>query len=209
MDDHKPFYEKNGKKYISVTTAISIIRKHFLEKWRGKLGNKVCDQILESSIQRGNLFDAYAEKIGKGHGMEINFDEIKGYMKNMVMNYRDWFFENVEKVVLIKERLYSEKYLISGEPDLIAILKGRKTPDVIDIKTGKTLGRDYELQLSGYKELAKENGIPVNSRILIHVRDNKFKPVPLENANHEEDFRLFLYAKELYLGYNKKTGGKQ
>ena len=42
-------YEVDGKLYPSVTTILSIIRKPYLERWRGEIGNDDADFIMEEA----------------------------------------------------------------------------------------------------------------------------------------------------------------
>ncbi len=43
------YYDVNGRLCVSVTTALSVLRKPFLERWRGDIGNDAADYIMEEA----------------------------------------------------------------------------------------------------------------------------------------------------------------
>lgn len=203
MADQEKYIVKNGIDYIRSSTALSIIDKPSLNNWRGQVGNHEANSVLEKSIIRGNAIHDCNEMIAKGEGLEIDLENELAYIKNEVEAFKYWFFENVQEVICIEKRYFSKKYLYTGKPDLVAVLKGRKIPDLIDYKSGRKLDKTMDYAQSSYKELLKENGVIVNNRIILHFRDG-LKEVPLDNTTHNESFRMFLYAMELYRGYNNK-----
>lgn len=204
---HKNYIEKDGIKYYSVTTLIGIIRKPELEMWRGKVGNEMAKSILDASIDFGLSFHQYAQIINSGQGHEIDMSMIPDALQNKVKWYRDWWFENIEEVILSEENIFSKKFQYQGTPDLIAKLKGIKSLAVIDFKTGNNIYRDTDYQLSAYKEAVMEDkGIKVKDRIILHLprEGEKNQAITLDPNNHLADFNGFLYARSLYLNFHKK-----
>jgi len=195
MGKHKDFYILNGKKFVASTTALGIIADEQLMKWRGRVGNRMADYIMNTKGDRGTLIHAQCQKVNEGEIVRA-----RQYKKEIDI-YKQWVFENVIKFVLVEKRLYSNKYSYCGCPDLFAILKGRKRPDVFDIKTGN-IYKKMEYQLSSYKELGIENGFDIQNRIILHLSDKGIKMMPLNPDNHNTKFRIFLYAKEVYMDYN-------
>lgn len=192
----------NGKNLISVTTALGIIRMPFLETWRGSIGNKMADEILEASIEFGKTFHKAAENINKGKE-ENNNDISEEFMKKCITDYEQWFFENVEEILVSEDEVYSEKYGIYGHPDIVAKLKGFKSPVLLDIKTGKVIDKKVGYQTAGYVKMINEmKNVKISDRIVLHIRPGLFKQIILEKKNLESDFMALLYAKELYCLYN-------
>ena len=61
-------YEIDGKLYPSVTTILSIIRKPYLERWRGEIGNEDADFIMEEAGGLGSEVHRIADNIAQGRG---------------------------------------------------------------------------------------------------------------------------------------------
>lgn len=199
--------EKDGKVYVHVTSALSVIRQKFLETWRGNVGNAEADRIRDDAVDFGKTFHTYCEIIDKRKGHEIDVEGIEDpVMKNLIEKFRDWFIENVEEVIMVEKTFYSDKYLYCGTPDVVYKLKGRTVPAIIDRKTSNSLSQINEFQLSMYQEMLAENGIKTKDRIILHAnkKTGKFKEVLLDPETHAQSFNAGFYAKELYLILNKK-----
>lgn len=202
------FELKNGIVYVSVTSALGIVRMPFLETWRGKYGNEYCQKVINESVAMGKEFHRYAELIDKGQGNDVKVETLEGGVKNMVENYLEWFFENVEEVLLVEEQVYNDEYYYKGIPDLVAKLKDEKLPAIIDRKTGKSVDIKDAYQLSAYKEaIIKDKKLKIGKRIVLHFnKGESFDVINFdEKRDHAEDFRCFCYAKELFLNYNKDS----
>jgi len=207
MPKHKDYEDKDGIRYYSVTTMLGIIRKPELERWRGDKGNQIADQILEVAQDFGTAFHEYARIINAGKGHEIDLDEVSEGLQAKVKWYRDWYFENVEEVIMAEENIYSKKFQFKGTPDLVAKLKSIRTVAIVDYKTGNNIYRDVNYQLSAYKEGVKEyKGIAIRDRIILHLpRDkHKNKMIVLDPNTHESDFNGFLMAGQLFRNWSKK-----
>ncbi len=90
----------------------------------------------------------------------------------------------------------------------MARLKGDKYPRVGDIKTSGDIYPDMALQTAAYRRGCEEAGISARRRMIIHLDKTspgkwKVKEFPL--GEYDRDFRMFLYAKELW---NYFEGGK-
>lgn len=202
---HEDFVIRKGKSYISVTKGLEIINDEKLNKQRGFLGNVEMDRVRDLGAEKGNELHYYSAMIDRGKGMDIDYESLNETVYNNVQAFRDWQFENVVKSIVIEKRFFSDRYLFHGTPDRVYLLKGQTMPDLIDFKTGKVLNmKKIRYQLSGYKEMLKEKGIETNNRIVLHFKNGKIKPIPLDRRTHENDFRIFIYLKECYLDYHSK-----
>ncbi len=200
-EKHIDIEHKNGKQYVSVTSALGIIKNAQLEKWRGAVGNQEADEKLHAGQRRGTRLHSAMETMLKGLTpvQLLNDEEII-----MVKKFGNWFDKTIVEIALIEEQLYSDKFLIKGKPDLIARQKGKKTFDIFDFKFGKFLDKKkVAWQLSGYYKLAKENNIPVSNRYIFHFNKGFKLPNAIERVSQEEDFRCLLYCRELFLKYKK------
>jgi len=199
---HQDFTIRKGKKYISVTTALEIINNEGLNRWRGEVGNRLADVSQKLGADNGLNFHKYCAIIDKSRDADIDYDEIWEPVLSNLLAFQQWQLHNVVKPVVIEKKFFSDKYLYCGTPDRVYLLRGNKTPDLIDFKTGKTLDmKKIRFQLSAYQELLKENGIETINRIVLHFQDGAIKPITLDRLTHVSDFQGFLYAKETYIRY--------
>lgn len=200
---HQDFTIRKGKSYISVTTALKIIHNEKLEKARDYLGDEEMDYYMEKGSANGTSFHEYSALIDNGKHKDIDFNSIPEPVKSMVDNFEVWKMNNVIKIFHVEKKFYSDKFLYCGTPDRVYQLVNQSTYDLIDFKTGKNLDlKKIRWQLSGYKEMLKENGIEVVNRIILHIRPEKIKVIILDPRDHVSDFQSFLYSKEMYIRYN-------
>jgi hypothetical protein len=200
------YYQVNNQLYPSVTTVLGIIRKPRLETWRGEKGNEEADRLMKTAGSLGTVVHNMCEQINRG----IPFDKLdiqSELVYRMVEAYWNWFTSTVEEIVAC-EKFVISSYGFAGTTDLVARLKGDKYPPVGDIKTSGDIYPDMALQTAAYRRACEEVGISAKRRMIIHLDKTnpgkwKIKEFPL--SEYERDFRMFLYAKELW---NYFEGGK-
>ncbi len=193
------YYDVDGVLCASVTTVLSVLRKPGLEYWRGKHGNEEADNLLHEAGDLGSYVHDLCEMVNKGEPWESRSPNSDIWC--MVSAYEEWFAANVKKVVSVEEVVVNEVYRYAGRLDLEARLKGDRSTSVIDIKTGKAVYPDTALQLSAYLEALAGKGKKPKRRLVVHIDKNNpgklsVKEYPIEN--HDRDYRMFLYALELY-----------
>lgn len=195
------YYKVDGKRFPSVTTALSIIRKPQLEVWRGDHGNAEADRLMYEAAELGSLVHDLCHVINTGQDL----DAVPEGLSGIIQAYRDWLKAAVKEIVRAEDILVSRRYEYAGRCDLIAIMKGDRThPSIIDIKTSKIIYPDTALQLAGYQQAATEMELRPNRRLILQldkITYGKFKVV--EYRDHQEDLRMFLYALELWRYFNK------
>ncbi len=205
MIKHEDFITRKGKVYTSVTKSLELINDEKLNKARGFLGNREYEQRQEIGRVNGNSFHELSAVIDEGRGIDINYDKVEEIVRENLYGFQEWSLENVVKVIVIEKRFFSDTYLDQGIPDRVYLLKGRKSPDLIDFKTGKVLNmKKIRYQLSRYKELLKEHKIETNRRIVLHIRDGVVKPIYLDPSTHISDHKTYLYIKAAYMDYISK-----
>lgn len=81
-------------------------------------------------------------------------------MAKAVINLVEWAASNIEEVIGTEMAVHSKKYQFRGTCDLIAIIKGKKEPVIIDWKRRSTVDEvQARLQLAAYRFAATEMGI--------------------------------------------------
>jgi len=207
------YYDIDGTLYPSVTTVLSIIRKPYLERWRGEIGNEDADFIMEEAGGLGSEVHRIADNIAQGRGWNAdNVDILK-----MGQAIAGWFADNVKEVIASEQFVFNSLYQYAGRLDLVARIWGDDLPSVIDIKTGGLWPESY-LQLAAYQ---KAYSAKTGRRIVLHVDKKNPGKIVAKDALHDNttDWNMFLYALELYRYFNKSepkkgqivkiTGGKE
>lgn len=189
-------YYKIGNQIMpSVTTVLGVIRRPYLERWRGELGNVEADRRLnEAGTLGANIHD-----ICQAINLRQPWEAPDKNTELMARAYEKWYNQAVKTVVAVEKVVVSAKYGYAGRLDFLARLRGDRLPTLIDVKTGKRVYREIPLQLAAYKHSLEEFGRPVARRLVVHL--DKQEPGKLhvyEYVDHERDFRMFLYALELW-----------
>ena len=197
------YYDVDGVICESVTTVLNVIRKPGLEFWRGKHGNDMADNILHEAGDLGSYVHDLCEMVSRGEPWEERSPNADIWC--MVNAYAEWLSANVRDVVSVEKVVANEVYRYAGRLDIEARLRGDRSNTVIDIKTGKTVYPDTALQLSAYVEALAREGKKPKRRLVIHLDKNnpgKLTPKEYPAENHDRDYRMFLYALELYRYFN-------
>lgn len=190
-------YEVDGNLYPSVTTVLSIIRKPYLERWRGEIGNDNADFIMEEAGELGSEVHDIAEAINRGEPWAAATYETH----LMAEAYEKWFTANVKEVVYVEHAIVNTVYGYAGRLDLCAVIRGDRLPSLLDIKTGG-LYPDAFLQLAAYQ---KALPIKTKRRLIIHIDKKAPGKLAVKEAERdlETDYRMFLYCLELYRYFNR------
>ena len=203
---NKGFYIRDGKEYISVTTALSIINKPALNNWRATVGIERAEEISKAGREFGKEFHFYCEMIDKGEGWDIKVEDLTSPMRDLVDQFRAWFYANVEEVILTEQEVYSDKFLYAGRLDRVYRMKGQKGINILDVKTAAYLDKTDYWQLAAYKyALEEDRKIKTVNRIILHADKKavKFSPIYLPRENDDKDFNGFLAAMQTWYRYNK------
>jgi hypothetical protein len=142
---------------------------------------------LDYYADRGTRVHDACMDISLGKWTPIDKD-IRGY----VDSFKRWF-ENVDEVVLAEERLYSDIFKISGQPDLICRLKNDKRIVLVDYKSPLSYHRVWSVQTGGYVLLVEEDrGIKVDRWGTLRLR--KDGGIPLWNESPPDSIMAFISA---------------
>ena len=171
--------------YVRVTSVLSPFSKL----------DHIDPSTLANAADRGTRVHTYCE----AHALGLFVDEVDSDCKNYFDNFVKWFDTYVETVIETEMRINHPKYKLSGQCDLIAILKGDDLPTIIDYKTPASRANSWQLQSAAYKILVEEVAcVKIHRRICLMLPKTGDEVKVVEYTDHERDQKLFLNALELY-----------
>lgn len=152
-------------------------------------------QVLINAADRGTRVHKYCEM----HMKNLFCPEIDEDCVLYVESFIAWYDEMVESPLLIEERINSADFKLSGQVDLVAILKNDTEISVIDIKTPVKPCSTWALQSAAYKILLeKQLELKISRRICLMLSKYGSAAKLVEYTDHQNDERLYLNALELY-----------
>ena len=181
------FYWVDNNPYASVTNIISILDKPALRYWFGKtvyrafaadpaLSEKEALaapwQLSNTSKERGSTVHSIVEswKQTKKHISTIP-DQFKGYAEAFYKFVKTNHVEIQEH----EKTVVSKVYNFAGTLDILGKLNTNKKLMIIDVKTGKGIYQETELQLSAYRQALKEEGIDADISALLLREDGTYQ----------------------------------
>ena len=187
------FYERDGKKYPSVTSIISMgekldIPNIDLYSLRGELLHKIPSQY----IKEGVLYTKIEEDLKKKLLPIGGIDEHLKYLSYITEDER-MVFKNSEVEVFNDEHLYAGRYDADGTFD--------KEISFVDFKSGelnKNRTEEAFMQLAAYAKC--HNDVKT---IVIYPINHKSKKEPIVTNDIDKYFSLFLVKRE---EFKKKFG---
>lgn len=197
---------KDGTKVSGVTTVLNGNigwNKQQLMYWAWNLGMQQIDykKASEKAMSAGSIAHAMIESDLKtpmaGFALPDVEPEIISKAETAFLSWLEW--KDRMKFTLEKSELslVSEKYGFGGTIDFIPLIDGKLS--IFDFKTGSGIYEDHLLQVSAYRELAKENGIetPGGIHILnLGKEDASFKHFFWQSL--PEAWEAFLAALKLH-----------
>ena len=181
------FYWLDNNPYASVTNIIGILDKPALRYWFGKT-------VYRAFAANPNLSEKEALsapwKLSGGakdrgstvHSIVESWKQTKKHITTIPKKFRGYaeaFYKFVQtNHVEIQEHektVVSKVYNFAGTLDILAKLNTNKKPMIIDVKTGKGLYPEVELQLSAYRQALKEEGIVADMAALLLREDGTYQ----------------------------------
>jgi hypothetical protein len=189
------FYEKDGKKYPSVTSILG---------WN--VDWKISEDELQQYGSRGTIVHKLVEKFltdgvwsDPNELPELSNDVATVTAGSLALSWKDCSYEkSIEalkedlKIIQLEQELYNDENLYAGRSDLVCMYKGKKS--ILDFKTGTTIDMR---QLAAYA--ACLDGIEQLVIVPVGPTDNKSgikKPVISTDVTGE--FKKFLYARAAF-----------
>lgn len=192
QDEHRKYFNKDGKEVPSCTTIIKMLNKPELVKWANYMGFKKIDttSYLEGRAAIGtnchSLFELYFTGgilCANGHTEFLNKEEYRMVIYKFRMI--ELYFQKLGIEVLNME-LAMEGDTYGGTLDMIVYNRSKDCLMIFDLKTSKEAYQSHWVQLMGYVQLVEEVynlpveevGIillskPLRSPELINIRKTK------------------------------------
>lgn len=209
------FYWQKDVPYLSVTEILKTIDKPALRYW---FGQQVYYAMLKdptlnekdalsapyktsgSAKQRGSTIHSLVEAY-KNTGARIEFvpEDLQGY----ATAFYD-FMENVKPELLEQEKtVISEEHKVAGTLD--AYMKIGDQYLVVDVKTGKGIYPESELQLSAYAHMLRETDTRVDgiAVLLLETGENDKPTGKYVFKMGTERFDIFLALHKVYCWNNE------
>jgi genome maintenance exonuclease 1 len=186
--DGKRHYETpDGRKFVSVTTALGEMKKDSILEWRRRVGEEEANKISNYASTRGTKIHTILEKY------VLNEDNyLQGAMPvhtEMFLQIKNYLDEYCDIVYANELRLYSERIKAAGTCDLIARIHGINT--IADFKTSMKLKKEewienYFLQCAAYALMLKEreNFICPQICVMIATDEGTLQPFIKSTASY-------------------------
>lgn len=149
-------YSREGGLYPSVTDILGIVSNKGFENWKKVPGNA---KKLENASTFGTKIHSLASDLALGKKVQVA-EELEPYCQAI----EQFLSDHVWRVLGSEMELVSLNHKFGGTLDLYVIAKDQRRM-VVDFKTTSSLTRMHGLQLSGYRQLLQDNGLPVSRRM--------------------------------------------
>lgn len=151
--------------------------------------SRVRPDVLEAACERGTaVHQALA-----AHALGLYAPPLPAEYQGRFDSGRRWFDAMVDGVLSVEEEYISERHGYVGHPDLVCGLK-QSSVAVIDYKTPLTTSKTWAVQLAGYRELLRENGIAVERCGVVMLDPDGGMARFVEYTSGQNDWAVFLSA---------------
>lgn len=174
-DPERHSYALDGRVVPAVTRITAMLDAPGLDAWRARVGLAQAERIAREAADMGTAIHAAAAALARG--LSVLPLQIGERFIPAVDLLSHWLSEHVDEVLFVEEPMASPRLRFAGRPDLVARLRGRKRPVIIDYKTGNGVYLGSVLQQSGYRILVREWAGITCDRLIIHM------PPPAEGAS--------------------------
>lgn len=185
----------------SVTEVLGIVRKPFLEFWRGKNGNIVCDQILRDSQDVGHEIHEAIESYFQGHELP----ELGANAARMFSHFRAWALQSGANPLEIELNMASNIYKFHGTCDAVLEIDGKLL--LCDWKTSSSIDKLHGVQLSAYAQMYRElTGKEITEGIIVRMDKKEAAKKPFETKTFTDLPRYFEVFKACMAVHNFVNG---
>ena len=173
--------------YASVTNIISVLAKPALRFWFGKTVYRAfaADPSLSEKEALAAPWKLSGDAKDRGSTVHSIVESWKQTKKNITTvpikfrGYAEAFYKFVKtnhvEVQEHERTVISKVYNFAGTLDILAKVNSNKKLMIIDVKTGKGLYPEVELQLSAYRQALKEDGIYADMAALLLREDGTYQ----------------------------------
>tara|TARA_R100000656_G_scaffold61465_1_gene47483 strand:- start:16068 stop:16757 length:690 start_codon:yes stop_codon:yes gene_type:complete len=180
------FYQRGEDYNPSVTYKLSTAgpSEWGLQQWRGDVGNKRADEIMEESGALGSYVHDCLERMVKGD--KVSSDEVRGMFKSKqslkvlkcLSGFLEWIEEVKPEIIDAEYITWNDKHNFAGTIDLKCKIDGEIW--LVDYKTSKSIHNSHKVQLAAYGYSEK-----VGNLALLHLGNTTKKGwsfLPLKKA---------------------------
>jgi hypothetical protein len=161
--------------------------------------SRIDPHVLSRKADLGTRVHNYCESYSIG----LFVEDVDPDCKNYVDAFKKWFDESVKEVVQTETRINSPIYLLSGQFDLLCLLKYDDHLSLVDYKTPDNPSLSWQLQTAAYLLLCEEElNIKVGRRLALMLPKTSNRTRIVEYTEHEKDKQKYLNALELYRFFN-------
>jgi len=210
----KQYYLINGKKFIRVTSSLSVIAKPGLLTWFQRVGKYEADRIMEQRQIIGSKVHKLIELTLQDK--EILIDNYESEIKESLILFKEFRKQSYLIPDALEQRLWSTQYGYAGTCDYIGYYK--TAPDFLvrgnkakftkksfvigDWKTSRDIYPEYWLQLAAYAVAFEElTGKRVDGGFIVQFRDGKIR---VKEKTYQELMDMFEIYKAVLTLYKWK-----
>lgn len=195
-------YELEGKKLPSVTTIIHSLGNDEIIRWANSLGFRHLkyDQELEKYAENGTLVhDLLRGEVDKSYTPNVKYkDEIQRFEYLGYLNrFRNFLSLYNYETIFTEKTIMSPSLGYAGTLDWLAKINGFTMLN--DFKTSKAVRFSHLLQLGGYNNLLKEQGIIVDGASIILCNKKITTMYPINKDKLEFFSEAFDVLAKFYL----------
>lgn len=210
----KQYYLIKGKRFVRVTSSLSVIAKPGLLTWFQRVGKREADRIVTNRQVLGSKVHKLVELSLKGE--TITLDNYEQEIKEDLLLFKEFKKQSKLKPDALEQRLWSTKYEYAGTADYLGqytspkdfLVRGHepkftKSSFVIgDWKTSKDIYDEYWLQLAAYVQAFEElTGIKPAGAFIAQFRYGKIR---VKEKTYDELMELFEIYKAVLKLYQWK-----
>src|ERR1700757_3005699 len=139
---------------------------NIIEKQNANELKAVSIEVLANACLRGQKVHDYCTAWAKNLWVTDIEEEYQPYFDAFVR----WALEHVDELVYSSTRLYDDVRKFTGEFDMIVKMKRTNKLVLLDIKTSSAKSKAWPVQLAAYGHLCKENGLPFDQIMNLHLK---------------------------------------
>ena len=213
--DDEHYYFIGEEYYPAVTKILSwgMYTPVQLMDWRGRVGNEVAEEIMNSAGDRGSMIHDLLENLI--NGADIDLTKMASRDAHLAYNgFGGWLAEYQPKFLKLKDfnlatygksklgtefTVASEEYKFAGTVDLLCEIDGEVW--IVDFKTSKGVYDSHMLQITAYQQAFEEMTGIKPRRGILHLKNTTKKGYQfvekIEIAKREVEMEDYMHVYEL------------
>lgn len=213
----KQYYLIKGKKFVRVTSSLSVIAKPGLLTWFQRVGERESKRIIETRQVIGTKVHKLIELNLRGESIDLeNYEQ---EIKESLLLFTEFKKQSKLQPEALEQRLWSTQYGYAGTCDYIGyyqtpkdfLVRGHtakfstKSFVLGDWKTSRDIYPEYWLQLAAYIVAFEElTGIKPDGAFIVQFRYGKIR---VKEMTYDEIMELFEIYKAVLTLYAWKYKG--